>query len=459
MKVLLIEDEKITRISLTDTLKKEGYYVKSCETGVEGLEQFRQGTFDVVITDLRLPTMNGLDILREVKKQSPNTSIIIITAYASVETAVEALKLGAYDYLTKPFSPDKLLSMLSHIRQYHQIQTENVDLKKRIEMFENKVMIANSDSMKKLMKTVNVVAKNDYTVLIEGESGTGKEMVARALHFYSNKIEKPFLPINVSVIPDTLLESELFGHEKGAFTGAEKRNIGYFERANGGTIFIDDIDDFPLNLQIKLLRVLQEKEINRIGGNETIKVDVRVLAATKVDLKKLVNENKFREDLYYRLNIIPILIPPLRERKEDIPALIEHFFIKHNAKDKLKLVTKKMYDVFQNHEWQGNVRELENFVERMIALSEVGSWGNEILTPLLPKNSDYAVKNANIEINVDYPEYQEFIADKEHEIFKWALTKTNNNVSLAAKLLGLPRSTFRSKLNSLSNKNDLKTLE
>jgi len=392
--------------------------------------------------------MNGIDILKEVKQKSPETTMIVITAFATVETAVEALKLGAYDYLTKPFSPDKLLSMLNHIRQFHKMQTENIDLKKRLQMFENKVIIANSERMIKLMDTIKVVAQNDYTVLIEGESGTGKEMVARSLHFHSPRVKKPFMPINVSIIPETLLESELFGYEKGAFTGASKKHIGFFERANGGTVFIDDIDDFPMQLQVKLLRVLQEREITRVGGDETIKVDVRVIVATKANLKMLVDKKKFRDDLFYRLNIIPLKIPPLRERKDDIPALIEHFFIKHNAKEKLELMNKEILNNFLNYDWHGNVRELENFIERMIALSDVGVWSEEIFEPLKTSkgiSTDITQEKAFD----DFPTYQEFINKKEKEIFEWAMKKANNNVSSAAEILGLPRSTFRSKLEKL----------
>ncbi len=325
MKILLIEDEKITRITLTNTLRKEGYQVVNSETGRDGLDHFRREHFDVVITDLRLPKMNGLDILKAVKEISPDCFVIVITAYATVETAVEALKMGAYDYLTKPFSPDKLLSMLDHIRQLRLVMDENARLKAKLQHLEKKVIIGKSPDMRKLLETIKVVAKNDYTVLIQGESGTGKEMVARALHEYSPRREKPFVPINCAVIPESLLESELFGHEKGAFSGAIKRHIGYFERAHQGTLFIDDIDDFPLNLQVKLLRVLQEREFYRVGGSESIPVDVRIVCATKIDLQEKVRQNLFREDLYYRLNIIPLKIPPLRERKEDILPLVEHF--------------------------------------------------------------------------------------------------------------------------------------
>jgi len=451
MKILLIEDEKITRISLTNTLKSEGYDVFSSSTGIEGLEIFDKTYFDVVITDLRLPKMNGIDILKKVKKKSPNTTLVVMTAYATVETAIDALKLGAYDYITKPFSPDKLLKILSNISQFAKVKTENVGLKKRLKLFERKVVIGKSDAIKKVMDTVKVVAKNDYTVLIEGESGTGKEMIANSLHFYSNRINKPFTAINASAIPESLLESELFGHEKGSFTGADKKYIGYFERTNGGTLFIDDIDDLPMQIQVKLLRVLQEREIIRVGGSEVIKVDVRVVAATKVNLKKLVDEKKFRDDLFYRLNIIPLEIPPLRVRKEDIIPLVEHFFLKYNSTNNISKIDNRIMLKLINYSWPGNVRELENFVQRMIALLNVDGWEKEIFNSLTitQENNEAKLVNENREVN--YPSYNDYILEKEREIIEWAIKKAENNISLAAELLNLPRSTLRSKIEKMRN--------
>ncbi len=449
MKILLIEDEKITRISLTNTLINEGYEVVSSGSGIEGLELFTEGNFDVVITDLRLPKMNGIEILKKVKKQAPETILIVITAYATVETAIEALKLGAYDYLTKPFSPDKLLRMLNNINQFEKVKSENIDLKKRLKLFESKLIIAESAVMKKLIETVKVVAKNDFTVLIEGESGTGKEIIANSIHFYSDRIKKPFIAINASAIPETLLESELFGHEKGSFTGADKKHIGYFERANGGTIFIDDIDDLPLQLQVKLLRVLQERELTRVGGSEIIKVDVRVVAATKVNLKTMVAENKFRSDLYYRLNIIPLKIPPLRERQEDIIPLVEHFFLKYNASENIAKVDSKILKKLISYNWPGNVRELENFVNRMNALASVEGWDDEIINSLeITTNGQNGFQERDLK-ETNYPPYNEFILENDRKIIKWALEKSNGNVSLAAKLLEIPRGTLRSKINKI----------
>jgi len=447
MKLLLVEDEKITRITLANTLANEGYRVTSCETGVEGLEKIKSDKFEIIVTDLRLPKVSGLDLLKEAKDFQPDCKVIVMTAYASVETAVEALKLGAYDYLIKPFSPDKLLTTLNHIRRFKKMQDENIHLKQRLGLFENRTIIGGSQPILKLMETIKAVAKNDYTVLIQGESGTGKELVARALHFYGPRVNSSFIPINCSAIPETLLESELFGHEKGAFTGAVKTHVGLFERADGGTLFLDDIDDFPFQLQVKLLRVLQEKEITRVGGTKSIKVNVRVIVATKIDLQKLVDESKFRQDLYYRLNIIPLKIPPLRERKEDIPLLAEHFFIKRGAKEKISLITPSVLEKMKSYDWPGNVRELENFVERMIALSDIDGWENELFAYL---SHNETVQNVKEEADENYPTYEEFIGGKEKEIFVWAMKKAGGNVSKAASLLGLPRSTFRSKLEKLN---------
>jgi len=448
MRILLIEDEKITRITLTDMLRKEGWEVKSTGTGQEGLELFLRQPFDVVITDLRLPKMNGLDVLKQVKEKAPDTTVIVMTAYGSVETAVQALKMGAFDYLSKPFSPDKLQSMLRHVQNMRRILDENVRLKKRLEMIEKRELIGNTPVMRRLLETVRHVARHDSTVLIVGESGTGKELVARALHQNSWRKDQPFVAVNCAAIPETLLESELFGHEKGAFTGAVKRHVGYFERANHGTLFIDDIDDLPMNMQVKLLRVLQEREFIRIGGWESVAVDVRVIAATKVDLKKRVEEKRFREDLYYRLNIIPIYLPPLRERREDIPILIEHFLEKQGAKDCLKWFTPPLMRRLMEYDWPGNVRELENFVERFVALSGMQSFDPYAL---LPGEAAQGLTNKEGVAEADgvFPPFNAYMAAKEREIIEWALSRAGNNVSRAAELLGLPRTTLRSKMDKL----------
>lgn len=446
MQVLLVEDERITRITLANLLNKEGYEVESVADGDKGVRRAGTGVFDVIITDLRLPGKGGIDVLKAAKESNDNCVVIVITAYASVETAVAALKLGAYDYITKPLSPEKFISLMNNVRDYLEVRNENKTLKKRLERIENKSVIGSSPSIRKLLETVRNVAAHDYTVLIQGESGTGKEIIARALHQQSSRRDQPFIAINCAAIPETLIESELFGHEKGAFSGAIQQHNGYFERAHKGTIFIDDIDDFPLNLQVKLLRVLQERQFVRVGGMKTISVDVRVICATKVNLEQLVRENRFREDLYYRLHIIPLHLPPLRDRKEDIPALVSHFFKKLGAGDILTRLDRTFYDNLMAYDWPGNVRQLENTVERIVATSDfsiaatLGS-GND----LFPSGKAQSTASANNQ----YPPFEAFIQEKEEEIIGWALEKTGQNITRAAELLDLPRGTLRSKLKKL----------
>jgi len=447
MKIMLVEDEKITRKTLTDILKKENYDVNSFGDGTEALNELKQNNFDVVITDLRLPGTNGLDILKAAKEINSKTVVIIITAYATVETAIESLKLGAYDYLLKPFSPEQLLSILKHIEQLSKVLNENEKLKSRLELFEKKTIIGSSAKVKAFLDMIKIVAPQDHTILIQGESGTGKELCARTIHNFSLRKDKEFIAINCAVIPETLIESELFGHEKGAFTGAVKKHIGYFEKANGGTLLLDDIDDLPLAMQVKLLRVLQEKEISRVGSTENIPIDVRIVCATKVDLKERVNQKLFREDLYYRLNIIPIVLPPLRERKEDIPELLIHFLKKHGAEEKVQYVDDNIYSILNKYDWPGNVRELENMTERIIALSPNQHLNTTVLDPLLIHTQKEKKFDNPLE---EYDGFDKYILSKEREIIDWALSKSGNNISSAAKFLKIPRTTLRSKMDKLS---------
>ncbi|MFZ1520242.1 MAG: sigma-54 dependent transcriptional regulator [Ignavibacteriaceae bacterium] len=447
MKIMLVEDEKITRKTLTDILKKENYDVSSFGDGTEALNSLKSNKYDVVVTDLRLPGTNGLDILKSAKEIDTNIIVIIITAYATIETAIESLKLGAYDYLLKPFSPEQLLSILKHIEQLSNVLSENVKLKSRLELFEKKNIIGSSTKVKAFLDMINMIAPQDYTVLIQGESGTGKELCARTIHNLSLRKEKDFIAINCAVIPETLIESELFGHEKGAFTGAVKRHIGYFEKANGGTLLLDDIDDLPLTMQVKLLRVLQEKEISRVGSTENIPIDVRIVCATKVDLKERVDKKLFREDLYYRLNIIPIVLPPLRDRKEDIPELLIHFLKKHGAEGKIQYVDDNIYSLLNKYDWPGNVRELENITERIIALSPNQYLNTSVLDPLLNSKE---IEKSKTDSFAEYDGFDKYILSKEKQIINWALDKSGNNVTGAAKILKIPRTTLRSKLDKLS---------
>ena len=447
MKVLIVEDEKITRITLANLLEKENYEVESVDDGNKGLSTLKKNRYDVVVTDLRLPGSSGIEILKEAKAIYPACEVIVITAYASVETAVSALKQGAYDYITKPLTPEKFLSLMKNIYQYHQVRIENKTLKNRLKQVEDESIVGSSQPMRQLMDTIKNVASHDYTVLIQGESGTGKEMVAKALHEHSNRNNKPFIAINCATIPETLVESELFGHEKGSFSGAIKQHNGYFERADQGTIFIDDIDDLPMNIQVKLLRVLQERQFVRVGGFETISVDVRVICATKVNLQEQVQKNEFREDLYYRLHIIPLHIPPLRERKEDIPKLVNHFLRKHDAPEMLENLNHSFYDDLLEYDWPGNVRELENAIERIIATRDP-----ELVRNLNNPHSNQIKNDHNtddFESNSKYPAFDRYISEKEQEIIEWALSQTESNISRAAKLLEIPRGTLRSKLKKL----------
>ena len=415
--------------------------------GTEALNSLKSNKYDVVVTDLRLPGTNGLDILKSAKEIDTNTIVIIITAYATIETAIESLKLGAYDYLLKPFSPEQLLSILKHIEQLSNVLSENVKLKSRLELFEKKNIIGSSTKVKAFLDMINMIAPQDYTVLIQGESGTGKELCARTIHNLSLRKEKDFIAINCAVIPETLIESELFGHEKGSFTGAVKRHIGYFEKANSGTLLLDDIDDLPLTMQVNLLRVLQEKEISRVGSTENIPIDVRIVCATKVDLKERVDKKLFREDLYYRLNIIPIVLPPLRDRKEDIPELLIHFLKKHGAEGKIQYVDDNIYSLLNKYDWPGNVRELENITERIIALSPNQYLNTSVLDPLLNSKE---IEKSKTDSFAEYDGFDKYILSKEKQIINWALDKSGNNVTGAAKILKIPRTTLRSKLDKLS---------
>ncbi len=445
MKLLLIEDEKITRRSLTDILTREGFEVSAAEDGEQGMELFRAEKPEVVVTDLRLPKSSGIEVLQQVLAESPDCKVILITAHATVDTAVTSLKLGAYDYLTKPFSPEKLISILRNISLLRSALNENSELKQKIQLYENRSIVGNSQLMKRLLETINAIAHNDSTVLIEGESGTGKELVARALHRASLRREGPFVTVSCSSIPETLLESELFGHEKGAFTGALRRHAGYFERAHGGTLFLDDIDDVPLSVQVKLLRVIQERELTPVGGTLHIGIDVRIICATKVDLKRMVGDKTFRDDLYYRLNIIPLKIPPLRERKEDIPKLVEFFFRKHRAEDRIMLLNREIYAELMGYDWPGNVRELENIVERMIALSFSGQIDPAILDL---KSHARAWVYAEEEM-LEHESFEDYMTRKEKHLLRWAIERSQNNITEAAKLLKIPRTTLNSKLDRL----------
>lgn len=434
-RVLVVDDEESFRHMLSVILAKEGYEVETASNGEEALQKAILSPFDQILCDIRMPQMDGLEFLKEIKKTGIESIIIMMSAYGTIDTAIEAMKLGAYDYISKPFKPDEIILTLRKGEEREQLRRENELLRKEVAKeysFEN--IISKNEKMLNIFDVIKKVAQYKSTVLITGESGTGKELVARALHYNSDRSQNPFIPVNCGAIPENLLESELFGHIKGAFTDAIRTKKGLFEEADGGTLFLDEIGELPAPLQVKLLRVLQEGEIRRVGESKSIKIDVRIVTATVKDLTKEVNEGRFREDLFYRLNVLPIHIPPLRERKEDIPLLIDHFIKKYNQSmnKNVKGVDHQVLEILMNYKWYGNVRELENTIERAIVLTdkeyielndlpaEVREYREES-RPETIFEEEYSIKKASrvLEIN----------------LIKKALKKTRGNHTHAAKLL------------------------
>ncbi|MBD3218588.1 MAG: response regulator [candidate division Zixibacteria bacterium] len=371
--VLVIDDKESIRKMLSQTLVAEGHEVESAANGIEGIKKSKSKQYDVVLTDLKMPDMDGISVLSAVREENPDASIIVMTAYGTIETAVEAMKRGAFDFLTKPFDTDHLNVLIKRAMETRKLMNENMMLKEalKLNLGEGKI-IGTSENVKEVLKLVQKVAPSDTSVLLIGESGTGKELFARAIHQLSARRDKPFVAINSAAIPSELLENELFGSEKGAFTSSHSRHIGKFEIAEGGSVFLDEIGDLHIALQAKILRVLQEKQVERLGGTQSVPVDVRVVAATNMDLQDAIEKKEFREDLYYRLSVFPITIPPLRERPEDIPALAEYFvdrFCKEMKKPLMK-VSRDGIKLMERYHWPGNVRELENTIERAIILCE-----------------------------------------------------------------------------------------
>jgi len=441
--ILIIDDEKGLLEVLNVVFRKEGYEVKTATSGAEGLDILNSKSVDLVITDIRMPHMSGMEILRYVKENQPEVPVIVITAYGSIQQAVEALKAGALDYIVKPFDVEELKILVARGLERKHLELENILLKKDLKekyKFEN--MIGKSRLMQEIYLLIDKVAGTDSTVLITGESGTGKEMAARAIHSLSRRKDKPFVTINCAALPENLLESELFGHTKGSFTGAISDKKGMFEVAHKGTLFLDEIGEMSPWTQVKLLRALQERKIRRVGGTEEIPVDVRVIAATNQDLKKRIEEGKFREDLFYRLNVISFEMPPLRERVEDIPLLTQHFLQKYCQQmgKKMKRLAPEVVGIFEQYSWPGNIRELENVIERIVAIED----RETITTACLPPEMLGMVKKDEIKVELgpgfDLNRHLDDIAKR--YIVK-ALEKSGGRMKKAAPMLGVSYRTLR----------------
>jgi two-component system response regulator HydG len=445
--VLVVDDDSAHRTMLKTLIGGWGYAVSEADDGSTAVEKIKDTAFDLVLMDVRMVKVSGLEALETIKAVNPAIPVIIMTAYSSVETAVKALKQGAHDYLTKPLDFDKLRLTIDRAMEHTRLKEENRLLRETLgQQFDNQNIIGKSPAMLKLLETVSQVAPSEATVLISGESGTGKELIAGALHFNSLRKGGPFVKINCAAITETLLESELFGHEKGAFTGADRRKEGRFSQAHGGTLLLDEVSEMSLMMQVKLLRALQEREFNRVGGEATIQVDVRVIAATNKDLMEQINDGAFREDLYYRLNVVELEVPPLSHRKEDIPLLAQHFletFVAKNRKE-IKGFTPKAMDNLIRYDWPGNVRELMNAVERGVVLARMDYLDvtdfSFMQNSMLQTDQDSA-DSAALSVKGDVP-----LEEIEKAAILSTLQAAGGNKSEAARRLGITRKTLHKKL-------------
>ncbi len=446
----VIDDEPVIHDVLGQLLTSEGYEVEISASGEEALEKFPSQSFDVILLDLLMPGMDGIEVLRRIRKVDPLAAVIIITAYGSVESAIAAMKIGALDYVQKPFKHDDLLLAIEKAVERKRLQDENIRLKDELRQrygFAN--IIGKSQAMKTVFDLVKAAAPTRSTILLQGESGTGKELVARALHLNSNRAEAPFITVNSGSLPPDLLESHLFGHVKGAFTGAVALKKGLFEAADTGTIFFDEVSSIGLETQAKLLRVMQEKEFMRLGGTQTIKVDVRILAATNTDIEELIAQKLFRKDLFYRLNVIKIEIPPLRQRKEDIPQLVKHFvdiYARENRKE-IDGVSEDVFEILDAHDWPGNVRELENLVERAVVLARSKVITRDSLPPFLLREGE--VDDEALISSKESLDLRDRTLAFQKKIILAALKKTKGVQNKAAKLLGVKPTTLNEMIKRL----------
>jgi len=444
-RVLVVDDEPGMRDFLEIMLRKDGYEVDTASDGAEAIDRIERKMFDLAVVDIQMPVMNGIDVLQKINEKSPETTVIMITAYASHETAIDAMKLGAYDYITKPFKIDEIKLVIKKSLEKKRLERENSRLKKELETkygFGN--IIGRSPEIVKVFEMIKRVSELKVNIIISGESGTGKELVARAIHYSGNRHEGPFVPVNCGAIPENLMESELFGYKKGAFTGAQRDKKGLFEEADRGTIFLDEIGDLPLHLQVKLLRALEGKEIRPLGSTEVVPIDVRVISATNRKLEEEVAAGKFREDLYYRLNVIKIQLPSLRERKADISPLAIHFMTRYSRemeKD-IRGISPKVLEILENYNYPGNVRELENIIARCVALETSNVIRHETL-PQLVSGRDYLDLDTSFTSSTSL---DTLLGSIEKKMIDKALRSAGGNKTEAAKLLGITLRSFRYRL-------------
>jgi len=441
IKILIVDDEKIAIRNLQHILKKEGYLVKSTTSGQNALKMLSNEAFDVVLTDLKMEKVDGMQILKRTKELYPETEVIMITGYATVETAIEAMKHGAYHYLTKPFKLDEVRKVVREASEKVLLKKENRELKDKLESLSEGVMIITQDpQMLRILDTAREIAPTDCNVLITGESGTGKELVARYIHGYSKRADKPFIAVNCGAFTEELLGNELFGHEKGAFTGATLLKQGLIEMASGGTLFLDEITEMSPSMQVKLLRVIQEREFYRIGGREPVRIDVRFIAATNRDIQSVLESGELRQDLYYRLNVVTFYLPPLSERKGDVPLLSYHFLKKYSALmgKEVKEISEDVINMLSAYTFPGNIRELENIIERAVALCK----GDTIQIAHLPED----LRGFSIKTFRTSEGKMPSLEEQEKNYILWVLKETGGNKSEAARILGIDRVSLWRKL-------------
>ncbi|MFV1958401.1 MAG: sigma-54-dependent transcriptional regulator [Planctomycetota bacterium] len=443
MRILLADDERAIAITLADDLKRAGHEVTVASDGGEARDALRREAYDVLVSDIRMPVVTGLELLEEVKKSGRATEVVIITGYGTIESAVAAIKKGAFDYILKPFDNEEILVALRKIEEIRRLRDENAMLREELGREKGlEGLVGRSPAMQRVVKRIRTVAESDARVLITGESGTGKERVARAIHDISPRAEGPYVALACAAIPAPLLEDEIFGHERGAFTDAKERKPGRFERANHGTLFLDDIDDMPLETQVKLLRVLQENVVEPLGSRQGIEVDVRVIAATKVDLADAVEDGEFREDLYYRLNVVPVDLPPLREREGDVPLLLEHF-LRRYGRGRTYHVSSEVVAELCGYRWPGNVRELENAVEGAVALAGTS---NELTRELLLESAHRRRRRAGDDAEGPAVSIREAVREAEIRAIRRALQATGGHRANTAKMLGISRKNLWEKM-------------